>query len=77
MNSVLLNSLTLMIATGLLAGCGTASKAAPESQGAARQKNCEQSDWQAQTLPVISKRMGPDDLEKYDSAPEGKEQGCP
>ncbi|CRM27057.1 lipoprotein [Pseudomonas sp. FH4] len=67
----------LVIAAGLLAGCGSAPKAAPETQGAAPDKGCYQSDWQAETMPVINKRIGPDRLEKYDSPPKGKEQGCP
>lgn len=75
----MIRSLALVIAAGLLAGCGSTPKAAPESEkaGAARQKSCYQADWQAETMPVISKRIGPDGLEKYDSAPNGQEQGCP
>jgi len=75
----MIKSLALVIAAGLLAGCGGAPKAAPESEtaGAARQKSCYQADWQAETMPVINKRIGPDGLEKYDSPPKGQEQGCP
>ncbi|NMY03581.1 hypothetical protein HBO12_11515 [Pseudomonas sp. WS 5059] len=67
----------LVIAAALLAGCGSAPKAPPEAPGAAPHKGCYQADWQAETMPVISKRIGPDGLEKYDSPPKGKEQGCP
>jgi len=28
-------------------------------------------------MPVINKRIGNERLEKYDSAPNGQEQGCP
>ncbi|WP_340050577.1 hypothetical protein [Pseudomonas proteolytica] len=67
----------LVIAAGLFAGCGSAPKAPAEAPGAAPHKGCYQADWQAETMPVISKRIGPDGLEKYDSPPKGKEQGCP
>ncbi|MBJ2269457.1 hypothetical protein JFT60_18915 [Pseudomonas sp. MF6772] len=68
----------LVIAAGLLAGCGSAPKApVDDAPGAAPHKGCYQADWQAETMPVISKRIGPDGLEKYDSPPKGKEQGCP
>ena len=67
----------LVIAAGLLAGCGSAPTAPAEAPGAAPHKGCYQADWQAETMPVISKRIGPDGLEKYDSPPKGKEQGCP
>ena len=67
----------LVIAAGLLAGCGSVPKESPEAPGAAPHKGCYQADWQAETMPVISKRIGPDGLEKYDSPPKGKEQGCP
>lgn len=68
----------LVIAAGLLTGCGSAPKApADDAPGAAPHKGCYQADWQAETMPVISKRIGPDGLEKYDSPPKGKEQGCP
>ena len=68
----------LVIAAGLLAGCGSAPKApADDAPGAAPHKGCYQADWQAETMPVISTRIGPDGLEKYDSPPKGKEQGCP
>ncbi|MDR0187859.1 hypothetical protein RCO22_02825 [Pseudomonas yamanorum] len=75
----MIRSLALVIAAGLLAGCGSTPKVPPESEkaGAARQKSCYQADWQAETMPVINKRIGPDGLEKYDSAPNGQEQGCP
>ncbi|MDY0833597.1 MULTISPECIES: hypothetical protein [unclassified Pseudomonas] len=75
----MIKSLALVIAAGVLAGCGSTPKAAPESEkpGADPRKSCYQADWQAETMPVISKRIGPDGLEKYDSAPNGQEQGCP
>ncbi|KAF1031855.1 MAG: hypothetical protein GAK37_00658 [Pseudomonas sp.] len=74
----MIKSLALVLAAGLLAGSSSAPKPAPEPEQAGPvRKSCYQADWQAETLPVISKRIGPDRLEKYDSPPEGPEQGCP
>lgn len=75
----MIKSLALVIAAGLLAGCGSAPSAAqpPGKALPAQKKNCYQADWQAETMPVINKRIGNERLEKYDSAPNGQEQGCP
>ncbi|MGF6093663.1 hypothetical protein [Pseudomonas sp. 18175] len=76
----MIKSLALVIAAGLLAGCGSSPTAAPDvGQPASAQpkKSCYQADWQAETMPVINKRIGNERLEKYDSAPNGQEQGCP
>lgn len=76
----MIKSVVLVIAAGLLAGCGSTPSAAPAAgkQPAAQQKkSCYQSDWQAETMPVINKRIGNERLEKYDAAPNGQEQGCP
>ena len=75
----MIKSLALVFAAGLLAGCGSAPTAAstPEQPAAQQKQSCYQADWQAETMPVINKRIGNDRLEKYDSAPNGQEQGCP
>ena len=75
----MIKSLALVIAAGLLAGCGSTPSAAPAPGKAlpAQKKSCYQADWQAETMPVINQRMGNERLEKYDSAPNGQEQGCP
>ncbi|PIB47832.1 hypothetical protein AOA57_16350 [Pseudomonas sp. 2588-5] len=72
-------SLALVIVAGLLAGCGSTPNAAPEpdKSGPSSKKSCYQADWQAETMPVINKRIGNERLEKYDAAPNGQEQGCP
>ncbi|NWA04722.1 hypothetical protein [Pseudomonas gingeri] len=68
----------LLILVAVLAGCagkpaaGTASEVAP-----AAGKGCDQADWQAETAPVLNKRLGPDGLEKYDASSGTREQGCP
>ena len=38
---------------------------------------CYQSEWQAETVPVISKRLGPEGLEKYDEEHQRRAPGCP
>ncbi|MGK9416775.1 hypothetical protein ACSSUR_11545 [Pseudomonas cedrina] len=75
----MIKSLALVIAAGLLAGCGSTPSAAPApgKPVPAPEKSCYQADWQAETMPVINKRIGNERLEKYDSAPNGQEQGCP
>ena len=75
----MIKTLALVIAAGLLAGCGSTPNAASEAgtPGAQPKKSCYQADWQAETMPVINKRIGNERLEKYDSAPNGQEQGCP
>lgn len=74
----MIKSLALVIAAGLLAGCGSTPSAAsaPGKALPTQKKSCYQADWQAETMPVINKRMGNERLEKYDSAPNGQEQGC-
>ncbi|WP_338513924.1 hypothetical protein VRC24_24460 [Pseudomonas poae] len=75
----MIKSLALVIAAGLLAGCDSTPSAppAPEKADAPQNKSCYQADWQAETMPVINKRIGNERLEKYDAAPNGQEQGCP
>ena len=73
----MVKTLTLLIAAGLLAACGSNPKATPEPAPQTQEKGCYQADWQAETMPVINKRIGNERLEKYDSAPNGQEQGCP
>ena len=75
----MIKSLALVFAAGLLAGCGSAPTAAstPEQPAAQQKQSCYQADWQAETMPVINKRIGNERLEQYDAAPNGQEQGCP
>ena len=69
---------TVLIATALLAGCSSAP--APEPQAgkvAPPLGGCYQSDWQAETAPVINKRQGQEALEKYDTETQAPGKGCP
>ncbi|MCY1413970.1 hypothetical protein D3C76_1353240 [compost metagenome] len=72
----MVKALPLLIAIALVAGC--ASSPEPGEQAPGQPKGgCYQSDWQAETAPVISKRTGPDGLEKYETENQQKAQGCP
>ncbi|RJX83034.1 hypothetical protein [Pseudomonas sp. LS-2] len=63
--------LPLLIMAGLLVGCasepedGTGPKAAPELL----QVSCYQAGWQAETVPIVYKRGGPEVWEKYEFMP--------
>ncbi|WPP00259.1 hypothetical protein SFA35_02375 [Pseudomonas sp. HR96] len=60
----------------LLAACASKPPLKPPPTQAARPAaGCEQSDWQAQTAPVINKRLGPDVLEQYDGK-DSDSSGC-
>ncbi|WP_213878489.1 hypothetical protein [Pseudomonas sp. dw_358] len=64
----------LALAVWLLAGCTSHPDEPPVTRAAKPTgAGCEQSDWQAQTAPVINKRLGPDVLEQYDAG----QKGCP
>lgn len=72
----MLKRLPVMVAALLLGAC--ASDKAPESETPPAAKGgCYQSQWQAETAPVINKRLGPDGLEKYDDDHQRKAPGCP
>ncbi|WP_028694962.1 hypothetical protein [Pseudomonas cremoricolorata] len=72
----MVKQLPVMILLGLLAGCS--SSAAPDAEPAGKPKGgCYQSQWQAETVPVINKRLGPDGLEKYDDEHQRQAPGCP
>ncbi|MGP0013058.1 hypothetical protein [Pseudomonas sp.] len=70
--------LVLLILAGVLVGCADRHSVGPAAEVApAADKGCYQADWQAETAPVINKRLGPDGLEKYDTSSGTREQGCP
>jgi len=62
----------------LLAGCSSApadrAVTPAKAEVATPHGGCAQSEWQAQTAPVISKRQGNEALEKYNS--EEPANGC-
>lgn len=70
--------LALLILAAVLVGCADKHSAGPAAEAApAAGKGCYQADWQAETAPVLNKRLGPDGLEKYDASSGTREQGCP
>ena len=73
----MVKTLAILIAAGVLAGCGSSPTAAPEPGAGAPEKGCYQADWQAETNPVLNKRSGPDGLDKYETQVPAKEHGCP
>ncbi|WP_286914160.1 MULTISPECIES: hypothetical protein [unclassified Pseudomonas] len=68
--------LPVMIVAGLLSACS--SGPTPDGDPVQAPKGgCYQSEWQAETVPVISKRVGPEGLEKYDEEHQRQAPGCP
>ncbi|WP_434011792.1 hypothetical protein [Pseudomonas entomophila] len=75
-SDLMVKQLPVMIVAVLLGACASnpgsdADPAQPPKGG------CYQSQWQAETAPVINKRLGPDGLEKYDDEHQRKAAGCP
>jgi len=63
--------LPLLLIAGLLAGCASKPEAeeAQRPRGDLLQVSCYQAGWQAETVPVVYKRGGPEFWEKYDFMP--------
>lgn len=73
----MVKTLPLLMVAGLLAACGSHPQAESAAEAGEPERGCYQADWQAETAPVINKRMGPDALDKYETPPRAKEHGCP
>jgi hypothetical protein len=67
----MLKPLPLLLMAGLLAGCASEPQAEKTPDGAPgiAQLSCYQAGWQAETVPVVYKRGGPEFWEKYDFMP--------
>ena len=72
----MLKLLPLLMIAGFVAGCSGSPKPAPEA-ATPEESGCYQADWQAQSVPLVNKRSGPEALEKYESPAPSKERGCP
>ncbi|MEE1925515.1 hypothetical protein V0R50_26880 [Pseudomonas sp. 148P] len=72
----MIKRLSLMVMTAALGACSSAPESASD-QPAVEKGGCYQSEWQAETAPVINKRLGPDGLEKYDDEHQRRAKGCP
>ena len=68
--------LPLLMIAGFLAGCSGSSKPSVEA-ATPEESGCYQADWQAQSVPLVNKRSGPEALEKYETPHASKERGCP
>lgn len=68
--------LPVMMLAGLLSACA-GSPASDAEPAQSHKGGCYQSEWQAETVPVIGKRVGPEGLEKYDEDHQRKAPGCP
>ncbi|KIY38950.1 MULTISPECIES: hypothetical protein [Pseudomonas] len=75
-SGLMVKQLPVMIMAGLLSACA-GSPASDAEPGQPPKGGCYQSEWQAETVPVISKRVGPEGLEKYDEDHQRKAPGCP
>ncbi len=73
----MVKTLPLLFAAAWLAGCSATPQAGPADEADRPGKGCYQADWQAETAPVINKRLGPEGLEKYETPSKAREQGCP
>ncbi|MCO7521715.1 MULTISPECIES: hypothetical protein [Pseudomonas] len=72
----MVKQLPVMIVAVLLGACSS-SKGSDADPAQPPKGGCYQSQWQAETVPVINKRLGPDGLEKYDDEHQRKAPGCP
>lgn len=72
----MVKQLPVMILAVLLGACSSGPSADAESPQPLK-GGCYQSEWQAETVPVINKRVGPEGLEKYDDEHQRKAPGCP
>ncbi|MCY1560404.1 hypothetical protein D9M68_975350 [compost metagenome] len=75
-SGLVVKQLPVMMLAGLLSDCA-GSPASDADPAQSHKGGCYQSDWQAETVPVIGKRVGPEGLEKYDEDHQRKAPGCP
>ncbi|HDS1788640.1 hypothetical protein NPS34_06020 [Pseudomonas putida] len=75
-SGLVVKQLPVMMLAGLLSACA-GSPASDAEPAQSHKGGCYQSEWQAETVPVIGKRVGPEGLEKYDEDHQRKAPGCP
>lgn len=73
----MLKAATLVLSFGLLAGCSSAPSTSVDDGPGVSPGGCSQSQWQAESIPVVGKRMGPEALERYEPEQQAQAPGCP
>ncbi|MFK0092735.1 hypothetical protein [Pseudomonas sp. NPDC090592] len=76
-SGLMVKQLPVMLLAGLLGACSGSPSSSADDPAQPPKGGCYQSEWQAETVPVISKRVGPEGLEKYDEDHQRKAPGCP
>jgi len=75
----MIKPLPLLVIAALMVGCASEPEA-EETQTVASarpfQVSCYQAGWQAETVPIVYKRGGPDAWDKYEFIPKVVEAGC-
>ncbi|MBI6940822.1 hypothetical protein JET76_05630 [Pseudomonas putida] len=72
----MVKQLPVMILAVLLGACSS-SRSSDADPAHPPKGGCYQSEWQAETVPLINKRLGPVGLEKYDEEHQRLAPGCP
>ena len=75
-SGLVVKQLPVMMLAGLLSACA-GSPASDADPAQSHKGGCYQSEWHAETVPVIGKRVGPEGLEKYDAAHQRNATACP
>lgn len=77
MDKRMLKACPLLLLLGVMAGCTSAPATSADDAVKPASGGCYQSQWQAESVPVVGKRMGAEALEKYDPEQQAKAPGCP
>ena len=73
----MLKAFVLLLLLGVIAGCSSAPTTSDDDGPKPVTGGCYQSQWQAESVPVVGKRMGAQELEKYDPEHQAQAPGCP
>ena len=77
MDKRMFKATTLSLLLGVMAGCGSTPATSDDDGVKPATGGCYQSQWQAESVPVVGKRMGAEALEKYEPEQQAKAPGCP
>jgi hypothetical protein len=67
--SDMVKPLALLIMAGLLVGCAGKPEAEESTDPERLKVSCYQAGWQAETIPIVDKRGGPEVWEKFEFMP--------